>query len=147
MWFKFPEKIDSISVERQNFVPEFTGEDGSRYFRAPAHFEPKLRGLAMGFVAVPSPPEGAPEDFPDITPATDHTLQEAIARAAGFETEVQNLRTENSSLNAKLGAAMHELEDTKLKLHETATKLVNFKDDLEEAGVEIPKKVLADLES
>jgi hypothetical protein len=146
MWYKFPKGLSGISVERQTFAPEFEDAEGNQYFRAPAHFSNKILGMGMGFTEVPVAPEGAPEDFPDIPPTQNQDLSAAVARASAFENDIQTLRTENSALNAKLGAAMHELEETKLKLHETATKLVNFKDDLEEEGVKIPPKVLKALE-
>lgn len=63
MWMRFPDNTSGISVEQQEFKPEFIDKDERRYARFPDHFVPRVLDLNMGF-AVVGQPEGAPEDLP-----------------------------------------------------------------------------------
>ena len=136
MWFKFPEGTTAISVQQQNFRPEFKDESGRDLFRAPAHFASDIL-RNRGFEALGSAPEGAPEDLVAPDPLRDGVILDMGARVAGLEAELSNERTNTSALRAELGAALHERDLLKLKLHEVTQELETLKSEAEEKLEEV----------
>lgn len=113
-WFRFPPNVSSISVERQDFKPEFTNDNGDKFFRAPAHFAPAILDMSLGFSQiVPGP------DWPDDLPP------EEISNAVdNLSATVSNLQSENLNLRAMLNETVRERDQLKIQ-NEDFIKQIN----------------------
>lgn len=100
MWFRFPEGIDNISVEQQNFQSEYEDKDRVKYFRAPDHFAPVILDL-QGFTRMATPPEGAPPDLPKEDPEASRALGNLASQVDALKQDNLNLREENMALIAE----------------------------------------------
>jgi len=134
MWFRFPEGIDQISVEQQQFHPEHKDKDGNLYFRAPDHFAPTILNL-QGFSRVEQP-EGAPDDLPHEDPQAKTALDNMASEVSALQDEVVRLRAENNdlikerdalqaandSLQKELDAADKKVEDLEAQLAAAASE-------------------------
>jgi hypothetical protein len=110
MFFAFPNGIHEIAIEQQNFKPEFVGDDGREWFRAPNHFAQKILNLNMAFGSLP----------PGIIPVGceladdgqfNHGGAEAVA--ANQERLILSLREETRLANeetVKLTAQLRQVE-------------------------------------
>lgn len=115
MYFQFPEKVSSISVERQVFQPEFTDEEGNRFFRAPDHFADQIMSLNLGFKPVPRP-EGAPDDLPSS--AVTDVVSTLSAETAALQEENKNLRQMLNDASAERDQVVLENKALKAKIEE-----------------------------
>lgn len=121
MWFRFPPGAESITVELQNYLPEWTAPDAEgkeqKFFRAPDHFAPTILALP-GFGSVPQP-VGAPDDLAPTTGASASALEHVSAQVA-------SLKDENESLRAQLVEAAGMLKDYQQKLMDAHKRLAEL---------------------
>lgn len=136
MWFRLPEGVDNISVERQAFATEVRDSSGRGYFRAPDHFAPTLMSIP-GFGAA-SPPESVDlTGLPEINTSAPSEISEQAQKITALEDLVSSLRTDLSQRSAELAATLHERDELKLKLHEAEVKIADLEEkntDLEDAA-------------
>ena len=103
MWFRFPEGVGGISVEGQEFDPEFVDKEGVSYFRAPDHFAPRILG-EDGFRAVAAPPDANLPDLPTVDTSREGAILALQAKVDALELEREGLRTQVASLTTDIEA-------------------------------------------
>lgn len=130
MWFQLPEGCGGITVERQEFMPEFRNDKGTAYFRAPDHFAPRILAL-KGFVAVQQP-EGAPEDLPKEDPARDGAIEELTRNLEAQRIEVQNLRSDLAAAVSRISAMTNERTDLNTTLAKALARVAELEEELED---------------
>lgn len=121
MWFKFPEGVDNISVQQQNFRSEAQDKEGGDYFRAPDHFAPIILELP-GFSRVMTPPEGAPADLPKEDSETSLALGSLASQVDALKQDNQNLREENANLIRERDALVIQVATLEVEVKESETK-------------------------
>ncbi len=132
MWFQFPEGVERLSMELQEYITEAKDPEGRGYFRAPDHYAPLILDLP-GFKTA-KPPEGAPADLPKADPLRDGAIGDLTRQVDSLKLENENLRANTAELRAAN-------DDLKLKLHETTTELGNLQAEVSEAAdAKAPKK-------
>lgn len=130
MWFRLPEGCGGITVERQEFSPEFRDDDGNAYFRAPDHFAPRILEM-KGFAVVETPP-GAPDDLPKADPLRDGAISELTRTVAARDIEIQNLRSDLGSASARIIALTNEKADLQRKLDASEQLVEGLREELED---------------
>lgn len=130
MWFQMPVGCGGITVERQQFEPEFTDEDGRRYFRAPDHFANRILDI-KGFVSVSQPP-GAPEDLAKEDPKRDQTIAELASMRSAQDATIQDLRTDLQVAVSTIAALKNENGDLKRQVEELTAKVGDLEEELED---------------
>jgi septal ring factor EnvC (AmiA/AmiB activator) len=129
VWFAFPNGTSSISVERQEFYPEVTTENGTCYFRAPEHFAPRILAIT-GFTIADA--KGLPEDLPKSDPLRDSAIAELSITAEAQRNEIQNLRSDMASLQAKLAALTNENANLTDAIQKKDIELENLREEIED---------------
>ena len=132
MWFAFPQGYDRITVERQEFVPEVTDEEGRKYFRAPNHFAPQILAF-KGFVHVENPPEGSPADLPLPDPLRDGAISQLTREKEGLQRELANARTDLGVANARIAALVNENGQYKDTVQKQIARIGELEEQLEES--------------
>ena len=130
MWFSMPMGCSSISIERQQFVPEIVDEDGLPYFRAPEHFAPRI--LMLSGFAIAEPPEGAPEDLPRSDPLRDGAIAQLTTQAEADKREIQDLRSDLQSAVARITALMNENGELQKAKTAAESKVAALEEELED---------------
>ena len=139
MWFSFPPGCGAISVERQEFVAEWTDDNGKGYFRAPDHFAPRI--LAIQGFSVVETPDGAPADLPKADPLRDSAIAELTGTAQAQRDEIQNLRSDLQAATARVAALSNEKTDLVTKLAVAEAKIHELEEEIEDRpAVEVTKK-------
>jgi hypothetical protein len=139
MWFRMPQGVAGISVERQNFQPDIEFE-GRAYFRAPDHFAPRILAN-KGFELVEKPPEGFPEDIPRADPLRDGAIAELTATVEALKRENGDLRTDLNATVAKAGALVKERDELQAKLDEANRKVEELEEKIEDLTEAAPTLV------
>lgn len=124
MWFAFPEGVDCISVELQEYHSEVE-HDGTRYFRAPDHFAAKILDLSGFKHQIPPQEANPPEDIP-----RGEVLTADAQNAALLSGRVNALELERDEARARLAEVSAERDSLKLKLHETEADVADLKEEL-----------------
>lgn len=129
MWFAFPQGYDRISVERQEFVPEFTDDNGTEYFRAPNHFAPQILSI-KGFVA--KEPQGAPADLPQPDPLRDSAIALLTQERESLRSEVANMRSDIAAAVAKVTALNNEKTLWLAEKEKLEVRITDLEEELED---------------
>ena len=130
MWFRLPEGCGGVTVERQEFVPEFRDDTGRAYFRAPDHFAPRLLEI-KGFSVVETP-DGAPEDLPKADPLRDGAIAELTRALEARDIEIRNLRSDLGAATAKAQAFSNERVELLEKIAKLEDKVTELEEQLED---------------
>lgn len=136
MFFSFPEGCDHISVEQQNFDPEFTDKRGVNWFRAPEHFAPRILNLGLGFHALRpgDKPEGCElDDNAVFAPTAAREIGDQAIKIASISDELrlaneqsQRAMTQMQQMDSQvqfLSARNKDLEEENEKLRERLEEL------------------------
>ena len=133
MWFKMPTGCKAIAVERQEFRAEVTDAQGVNYFRAPDHFAARIIAIP-GFIQA-MPPEGSPEDLPKADPIRDSAIGELTGEVTSLRMEVQNLRSDLGSAQARNTALAHENAALQQEMAAKIGEILGLQERLEDAGI------------
>ena len=138
MWFVMPAGCGGITVERQEFSPEFEDEKGRRYFRAPDHFATRILAL-QGFASV-GQPEGAPADLVKEDPVRDQAIVELTGVSAAQADEIRNLRSDLTAATATIAALKNENTDLKTAIERQGSRITELEEELEDRPAAEAKK-------
>jgi hypothetical protein len=110
MWMRFPDGVERISIQLQEFKIEATdAKTGTNYFRVPNHFAPEL--LALKGFAVQDPPDGTEiEDLPQLDPLRDGAIADLGKQLEMAKSELANARTDHNVTLGKMAAKVAECE-------------------------------------
>lgn len=133
MWFSFPPGVERITVEKQEFVADFTS-GGVHYFRAPEHFAPRILAI-RGFSFVETPPEGSPADLPKTDPSRDSAIETLTKTVEALKIENQGLTSDFTAACAQITALTNEKTALALELQEVREKLNALEEDVEDGSV------------
>lgn len=118
MWFRFPDGVEQISANLQNFKTEVT-QEGKAFFRAPDHFAPLILDLP-GFAAERPQGKDIPDDLPTSMPGSENaldTLTQQLSAAKESEAAVREtlsaVTNERDKLMAALKVAKEEVDRLK----------------------------------
>lgn len=116
MWFKFPDGVDQIAVEQQNYKAEVE-QGGKKFFRAPDHFAARILDLP-GFTGERPQGEGVPVDLPTSIPGAEGAVSDLTAQLTALkETEVA-LRETIAALTQERDKAVAALKEALDKVEE-----------------------------
>ena len=132
MWFKFPQGVEGISVERQEFSVEATDAAGGKYFRAPEHFASRILEINGFTLAGESLPEDAPADIPQLDPERDGAIQALSAANEALKLEVQTLRSDLNGAQASIAALTTQNGELTEQLHQATAKVEQLEEELTE---------------
>jgi len=131
VWFKMAPGAERITVERQEFATEITGDDGSNFFRAPDHFAPRILSLG-GFTLASNLPANAPADLPKADPSRDDAIRHLAATQEAQQEEIASLRADLLAAEAESKAVMQAKIFIEGKLAEALAKIQELEDELDE---------------
>ena len=140
MWFRFPKGAERITIERQEFASEWTDAEGWNYFRAPAHFSPRILGLGAGFIVV-ADPKDMPADLPREDPERDNAIVALTAQLTARDDEIAGMRSDLIALRSELAARSAEVANLKTDLANARVEIQNLKDEKEDELL-IPPEML-----
>lgn len=131
MWFRMPEGTSGVSVELQEFKAEAKDEAGFGYFRAPAHFAPRI--LAIPGFLMAEPPEGAPPDLPQPDPLRDGAISDLTRAQEALKMENTGLRTDLEAANARLRAMETSIKELQGAITARDIKIAALEEQIEDA--------------
>lgn len=130
MWFKFAPGVSGITVERQQFNIEFTDERGDNYFRAPAHFAPRIL-IVPGFAQVT--PDGAPDDLPKEMPEQEAAIAELGRENGALKDTIGDLRSDLIAASKQVAVLAQERDEALKRVAELEAKVAELEEDDEDA--------------
>ena len=134
MWFSFPTGCQRIVVEQQLFNSEAEDKEGRKYFRAPAHFAPRI--LALRGFDVAEPPVGSPDDLPLADPSRDGAITELTMQVTALSIEAADLRSDLGVAKARIVALVGENAALVEKVAEQAALVEGLQERIDDEGVE-----------
>ena len=129
MWFAFPVGYERISVERQEFAPEFTDDKGRHYFRAPNHFAPMILAI-KGFAQAEPPTDLA--DLPQADPLRDGAISQLTKENEALKLENTNTRSDIVAATAQIKALVNDKTMLEAELLQAKAKIVELEEELED---------------
>lgn len=126
-----PNGCEAITIEQQQFTSEAVDGEGLCYFRAPEHFAPRILAIE-GFTAISEPPPGSPDDLPKSDPSRDGAIEELTKQLAAKDIEIQGLRADLNSANARISALENENKDLTTKLGACEATIIALNEQLED---------------
>lgn len=134
MWFRMPKGASRVTVERQEFSAEAKGSDGAQYFRAPAHFAPKILAIPGFTLAGDNLPTDAPGDLATGNPASETAINELTASLEAQKTEIAGLRADLIAARSQIEALTVAKKTAEEGWAKAEKEVAELKEELEDVA-------------